>query len=207
MIKKTLYFISILGVICLLLPSGGAWFFVRNLPGIHIFLLAFLLAVVLTPLAIKAAFKFKILDRPNKRKMHLKPVPRLGGAAVFTAFLISAAAASNYYFSKEVTGIIAGLALVFIVELLDDIKSNSVFLRLGAQVGAVIILIVSGVHISVFPVFPGSIYLNYLLTFVWVVGIINAVNYLDGLDGLAAGMGIISSLSFFAVIYLSVRPE
>ena len=205
MIKKILYFLAAASAIYLLLPNSGTWFYVNNLRSIYVLLLSFLLAVIFTPLAIKAAFRFNILDLPNKRKIHSKPIPRIGGLAIFLAFLI--AVARNYHFPKEVIGLLSGLVLVFSVEFLDDIKSNSAFLRLGAQVVAVVFLIISGVYITVIPEFPGSIFLNYLLTIFWVVGIINAVNFLDGVDGLAAGLGIVSGLSFFSIIYMSGQFE
>src|SRR3989339_58990 len=205
MIKKILYFSAGAGALYLLMPFGGTWFYANNLRSIYVLLLAFLLAVIFTPLAIKVAFKFSILDIPNDRKIHLKPIPRIGGLAIFLAFLI--AVGRNYHFPKEVIGLLSGLVLVFAAEFLDDIKSNSAFLRLGAQVVAVIILIISGVYITVIPEFPGSVFFDYLLTVFWVVGIINAVNFLDGVDGLAAGLGIVSGLGFFAIIYISGQLE
>ncbi|MFH1074502.1 MAG: MraY family glycosyltransferase [Candidatus Firestonebacteria bacterium] len=205
MIKKILYFFAAAGALYLLMPFSGTWFYQNNLRGIYVLLLAFLLAVVFTPFAIKVALKFNILDIPNDRKIHSTPIPRIGGLAIFLAFLITVG--RNYHFPKEVIGLLSGLVLVFSAEFLDDIKSNSAFLRLGAQVTAVIMLIISGVYITIIPAFPGSIFLNYLLTVFWVVGIINAVNFLDGVDGLAAGLGIVSGLSFFAVIYFSGQQE
>ena len=165
-------------------------------------LLAFLLAVLFTPLAIKAAFKFKILDIPNDRKLHSTPLPRLGGAALLLAFLI-AAGTKIAYFPKELIGLLAGLALVFLAGFLDDLKSKSAAFRLCFQSAAVVVLIISGVHINILPAFPGALIINYLLTFLWVIGIINAVNYLDGVDGLAAGLGVISGLSIFVLVSFS----
>ncbi len=205
MLKKIFYVFEAAAAFYLLLPAGSAWFYANNLRCVYVLCLAFLLAVLFAPLAIKIAVKYKLFDLPDARKIHLSPMPRIGGLAVFFAFLI--AAVRTVHFPKELIGLFSGLTLVFIVEFLDDLKSNSAFLRLGTQVAAAIILIIAGVYIRVLPLFPGSVFLEHLLTVIWVVGIINAVNFLDGLDGLAAGLGVISGLSFFVIIYSSGQPE
>lgn len=205
MIRKTVYAACVAAALYLLMPFGGTWFYLNNLRPGYVLLLSFLLAVIFTPLAIKMAFKYKILDIPGARKIHKKPIPRIGGLALFFAFLI--AVLRNFHFPKEVVGLMAGTLIIFVAEFMDDIKSNSAFFRLGAQVAAVIVLIASGVYITVIPDFPGSTILDYLLTLFWVVGIINAVNFLDGVDGLATGLGIISGLCFFYIVYFTGQTQ
>ena len=205
MIKKILLFFPAAGALLLLLPAGADRFFNNGFSEAYFFLLPFLLAVFFTPFAARWGLKLKILDIPDARKIHLNPVPRTGGTVLFFAFLI--AAGKIFYFPKEILGLLAGLIVVFLAEFLDDIKSNSAFLRLGAQAAAAVILITAGVYIRILPEFTGHIYIEYLLTVVWVTGIINAVNFLDGVDGLAAGLGIISGLSLFAIVYLAGQKE
>ncbi|MCX5776568.1 MAG: MraY family glycosyltransferase [Candidatus Firestonebacteria bacterium] len=205
MLKKILFISAGAAAFCLVTPPGAAFFFTRGLSGFYAFLLALLLTALFTPLAVKAALRFNLLDYPAARKIHTRPVPRTGGAAIFTAFLLASFVVCN--FSKEVAGLLAGLAVVFFAGFHDDLKSNSAFYRLSAQVAASCILISAGVFIRIFSEFPGSLILNYLLTVFWVTGIINAVNFMDGLDGLAAGLGLISGAAIFAVVCGTNRPE
>lgn len=189
----------------LLLPAAGTWFYLNNSRGTYVFLLAFSLVVAFTPAVIWFAYKMKILDLPDSRKIHANPIPRIGGLAIFLAFMITVF--RNFRFPPEVIGLLSGALIIFIAGFADDIKSNSAFLRLGAQLAAVAALIYSGVYIKFVPIFKYSLLLDYLLTAFWVVGIVNAINFLDGIDGLAAGLGAISGLCFFIIVFLSGQKE
>ena len=167
------------------------------------------LAVVLiaTPWAISAAHRLGVLDVPSDRKVHLQPIPLLGGVAIYAAIwlallLISRLeVARQYVFLPDVT---SELALIFLstvvlilVGILDDRRAGGIapWAKLFGQVLAAGIVLVAGVRFQVF----GTPLLDSVLTLVWLVGISNAVNFLDNMDGLSAGATAIAAAFFFVL--------
>lgn len=155
-------------------------------------------ALLLTPIVIKIAFKFGFIDQPEARKVHSKPMPRIGGLAVFVAvgigFLLSDIV------DAKVTGILVGAVIILITGLIDDRYQIKALYKLGGQMLAVVSVIGSGLSIEILSV-PGvgkfelGIF-GVAFTFIWMIGIINAINLIDGLDGLATGVSIIIFATF-----------
>ena len=198
--KKAYYVLMGAIALYLLSPIGGTWFYQHNIRGFYVLLLGFILANLFTPIAVKLALKFKILDYPDrKRKIHKKPIPRLGGLAVFGAFIL--VILRNQHFPDYVVGILIACTVLFVFEIIDDIKPTSAFLRLFGQVLAAGIIVFFGVTISIVPHMPGQKIIEVLLTIFWIVGITNAFNFLDGVDGLATGLAIISALCFYVLAW------
>ncbi len=169
-----------------------------------LFLASFLAAIILTPLAKLIAGRFKILDYPNKRKIHKTPVPLLGGVVVWASFLIALLYAGPR--QTEIKGLVLGGSLVMLVGLIDDIKGLSALFRLIIQVIASVIIIKYGVCLSFFPPTLWGDMAEILLTIFWVVGITNAMNFLDGLDGLATGVSAIVLACFLVIAILTGQP-
>jgi len=193
--KKLLPFFLIITLLSL-----KGWFAGKIIYWAYLFSLSFLFAFLLTPAARWIALKRKIIDYPDKRKIHKSPIPRLGGGAVYLSFVL--VILYNFHFSLQLKGVVLATSLIFALGLFDDIKELPAALKLGVQIFAVLLLIHYGVVLS-FP-YPGFWWgkiLASLLTILWIVGITNAINFLDGLDGLVTGLGIIASL-FFLVIAL-----
>jgi UDP-GlcNAc:undecaprenyl-phosphate GlcNAc-1-phosphate transferase len=174
------------------------------------FLLAFLVTYFATPVVKMFASRVKAVDIPNDRKVHILPVPRLGGLAIYLGFLVAVAA--GIFFSKNrgmeinlhiISGILLGSTLLMLVGMVDDIKSMRPTTKLIWQVAATALVIFFGVEISfISNPFNGLWAIGFLaipLTLLWVVGITNAINLIDGLDGLAAGVTAISCLALFFV--------
>ncbi|OGS20765.1 MAG: hypothetical protein A3J83_01640 [Elusimicrobia bacterium RIFOXYA2_FULL_40_6] len=197
-IKKS-YFI-LLGILILFLiqPHGGTWGYEYNLRWFYVFILGGALAYVLTPLLIHFGYKFNLLDHPNERKVHKIPVPRIGGIAIYTAFMI--AIIRNLQFSKKFTGLIIGATIIFVLGLFDDIKPVSAKARIFFQLLASTVVIMHGVHTTIVPDTYSFHYLaDVIITLFWFVGILNAVNFLDGIDGLVTSFGAVCSLLFFVI--------
>lgn len=164
-----------------------------------IIIISFLMAVGLTPLLRSIAFRFGILDHPKSHGIHAHPVPRLGGVALYLAFV--AGALYRMDLSQMLKGVLVGSTIIFIVGLVDDIWRLRASLRLVIQMFACGIMISKyGVVLNVFPWF----HLNVLLTVVGIIGLTNAVNFLDNMDGLASGLVMISSL---AITYVAYKTE
>lgn len=151
----------------------------------------------LTFLVKKIAFKLKIVDFPNQRKIHIHPTPRIGGVAIFLG-----AALGLIYLRPEhihLNAIIIGSLVIIITGVLDDKFNIRPILKLTGQLVAASFLISSGLVIEKITLpFIGMIDLgmfSVLITILWVVGITNAINLIDGLDGLATGVSTIGLIS------------
>ena len=165
-----------------------------------IFLISFIGAWIFTWAAIRAAVRFGVLDYPEERKIHSRPMPLLGGVAVFAAF--SLALLLNFRFSLGLKGVVIGASILMLAGLIDDIKGLSAGIRLFIQVACAVIVILCGVRLKLLPGMSNIGYvLECIITVVWIVGVTNALNFLDGADGLAAGITFIAAAAFFAIAY------
>jgi len=182
-----------------LLPKGGisAYSWESGLRWLYLFLIAFFCVEIFSPFLIKIANKYGAMDIPDPRKMHSKPIPRIGGVAVFAA--LSLVFLRNMVFSRELSGIMLGGSVVFVLGLIEDFRGLSSVTRLFWQVAAALIVVSSGVIFD-FPMrWPGGVFISIALSVIWIVGIINAFNFLDGIDGLAVGLGAASSVVMLVV--------
>jgi UDP-GlcNAc:undecaprenyl-phosphate GlcNAc-1-phosphate transferase len=152
-----------------------------------------------------------IVDAPGEsRRLHVHPVPRLGGIALFLGILVPALAFLTL--EGPWRGIVLGAAIATTVGVVDDFRGLPWWGKLGGQAAAAAVPIGFGVVIDRFT-FPlvgiheVPEWVGVPATFVWIVAIMNMVNFLDGLDGLAAGICGIAG-GTFAVISLSLgKPE
>lgn len=180
------------------------------------FTMAFIVAFCATPMVRKFAKKIGAVDIPkDARRMHQKPIPRLGGLAIVLGFVVGIIFNNIGYnlelmgipFDRHTVGILLGVMLIVAIGFIDDIYALGAKLKLSVQIlAALTIVFVSGIRIiSITNPFAQdgvtdlNIYVSYALTIMWIVGITNAINLIDGLDGLAAGVASISALSLFFV--------
>ncbi len=180
------------------------------------FVLAFIVAFSATPIVRKLAFKVGGVDIPkDNRRMHKKPIALMGGLAIVSGFVVSLAfdliTSSNIVTPRrEIVGLMAGIAIITFMGVLDDTRTLKAWVKLAFQIAAAVCVVaISGTKISVLtnpfspnPYITLSPYISIPLTIAWIVGITNAINLIDGLDGLAAGVSSISSLSLFFVSML-----
>jgi UDP-GlcNAc:undecaprenyl-phosphate GlcNAc-1-phosphate transferase len=162
------------------------------------FAVAFLLAVLLTPVVSQAAWRAGVVDAPGDgRRQHERPTPLLGGIAILGAIAIPALALGH---NHGFWGIMVGAALMSLLGALDDIYPLHPGPKLVGQALIATIPASLGVTIDHFTLpLLGAVDLGvmqYPLTVVWIVAIANIVNFIDGLDGLAAGFCAIASLTF-----------
>ena len=188
----------------LLLPSsratwqsvGGRWAYILVVSG--------LIAFGLTPLVIRLAHAFRVLDVPTSRKVHSTPTPLLGGLAIYAAF--ATAILANSILDRQVGAILIAGSLLVIVGILDDILDVPALVKLVAQLVAAAIVIGSGVAITLFPRFWFGNFVDAILTIIWLLGITNAMNFFDGMDGLATGLSIVSASFLGLFAFLSFQP-
>jgi UDP-GlcNAc:undecaprenyl-phosphate GlcNAc-1-phosphate transferase len=174
-------------------------------------LLAFFVALIASLLLVlpvrSLALRVGMVDLPGPRKVHVRPIPLLGGLAMYGAVMIAVLFVFHGPARAQIEGILAGASLVAAVGILDDRGwlHHQVKLFIGMPLAAVILLI-TGIHAQVFSVLVGGrtgYVLDAILTVVWVVGITASFSILDHMDGLCAGIAAVASVSFAAIAYLN----
>jgi UDP-GlcNAc:undecaprenyl-phosphate/decaprenyl-phosphate GlcNAc-1-phosphate transferase len=173
-------------------------------------LVALVVVVLLTPAVGGVARMLGAVDRPGGRRVNRRPVPRLGGLALFLGIFIPALA--FLHLGRETRGLLLGAAVAVTVGVVDDVRGLRWFEKLGGQVAAAAIPVGFGiwVHRFTFPILGVHTLPKWLgmpLSVLWIVAIMNMVNFLDGLDGLAAGVSAISAFTFTLIALSLPRPE
>jgi UDP-GlcNAc:undecaprenyl-phosphate GlcNAc-1-phosphate transferase len=172
-------------------------------------LIAFAVALIaslgLTAPVRQLALRVGMVDRPGPRKVHVQPMPLLGGLAIYLGVLIALLVSLDGPALTQVIGIYAGATLVAVIGILDDRGLLHHQIKLfGAMPAAAVILLASGIRAQVISnLWPGSVgyWADTALTIVWVVGITASFSILDHMDGLCAGVAAMASL-FFAIFAL-----
>ncbi|MGB9840818.1 glycosyltransferase family 4 protein [Thermovenabulum sp.] len=170
---------------------------------LYAFFMAAALSYIFTPFAMKLAWKLGAIDVPkDTRRVHKKPIPRLGGLAIFAGFTLAAFLTLPLK-NPSVMGILIGSSVIVAVGILDDIYCLSPKVKLLLQIVAALIPVAFGIRVEwVTNPFGGMLYIgkySIIITLFWIVGITNTLNFIDGLDGLAAGISAIASITMLLV--------
>jgi UDP-GlcNAc:undecaprenyl-phosphate GlcNAc-1-phosphate transferase len=175
--------------------------FLKMLPLLFTFIVALILSLYLTPVMRRAALQFGIVDRPDGRlKKHRRPMPYLGGIAIYLSFLL--ALAFSFRFDQVLLGLLLAGTIVLLLGLIDDLGFLKTWVKFVGQLIAVLVLVKSGIFIKL-AFLP--LYVRIPLTFLWLVGMINAFNIIDVMDGLSGGVALFASFAFFSVSLLNGR--
>lgn len=162
-----------------------------------------------TPLVKALAYKVGAIDVPkDNRRMHKKPIPRLGGLAIFIAFVLATLIFVDI--DKQLRGILLGSVMIVVVGVLDDSMTLKALPKFIVQILAAVVAVLHGCRIEFLSnpnVFSLASYVNLgwlsaPLTVIWIVAITNAVNFIDGLDGLAVGVSAISTATLLVIALL-----
>ncbi len=164
-----------------------------------IFAAALAFAVGGTPIARWVATRTGTVDQPAARKLHLEPIPLLGGAAIYAASVLALLLFGDRFYVSQLVGIFVGATLVSFLGVWDDRQTMRPLLKLLGQIAAALILVASGIQVQLFPVS----WLNTAITLVWIVGITNALNLLDNMDGLSGGIAAIAAAFFLLLAAIS----
>jgi UDP-GlcNAc:undecaprenyl-phosphate GlcNAc-1-phosphate transferase len=174
------------------------------------------LALVFSLAVVRICRRLGLFDRPEPRRVHDRPTPRLGGIAIFLAFTLAALLLyhpANDYERHVFVGLLAAAVLIVAVMAIDDLVGLPPLLRLGVQILAALLAIfpfghgtlievlhnpfVAGNHQTALPLL-----LAVPFTCFWIVGMMNTINWVDGLDGLAGGIVAITALVMAAISWL-----
>ena len=161
-----------------------------------IFAGALVFAVGGTPLARYLAPKLGVIDQPSARKVHTRPVPRLGGAAIFGAVMLALIFLQDERNFDQLVSILLAASWMSFLGLWDDRWGVAPLLKLGGQIVGALFLVMNDVRVAL-PFFPD--WIDVLVTMLWLVGVTNAMNLLDNMDGLSGGIAAIAA-SFFLLM-------
>lgn len=170
---------------------------------------ALVVSLCVMPLVILLANKTGALDAPNARKVHKKPIPRIGGLGIYAGFttaiiFVALKFGLDTEMIKETVGLVVSGSLIVALGLADDYKNLPAKVKLLGQIcAAAVLVLIFGVRIDfVTDPFGDYIYLEWFAipaTMFWLVGLTNTVNLIDGLDGLAAGVASIASFTILLI--------
>ena len=171
--------------------------------GLLAFSIALVTSLVITLPVRQFAIRLGMIDRPGPRKIHLQPIPLLGGMAIYFAVILALWVSKPGEALSKILAIVAGGALLLVVGTLDDrgLLHHQVKLFL-AMPAAGLIVFLSGIRAQIFStLLPGhfSLIMNALVTLFWITGITASFSILDYMDGLCAGIASISLL-FLAIL-------
>ncbi len=155
---------------------------------------SFALAALTTPLAARIAYRAGAICQPRADRWHRTPTPLLGGIAIYTAVLIGAAGLGPL--DGRLLSLLAATTLVFVLGLVDDLRTLPPHVKLLGQLAAACVLLAGGVRIELGDA-PALTAVELALTMLWVIGITNAFNLLDNMDGLSAGTAAIAGAMLF----------
>lgn len=218
-----------------LLEEDYNWFLIFA----YAFGVAFLVGWLLTELLRRAALRWNVVDRPGDRKMHSEPVPLLGGVAIYATFTLVIGVNLVFLYSlgrisfewlevnvlnmlganveQKLVGIFAGGFLIFLLGVVDDVKTLSPEIKLVGQVVAALVLVLSGIQLDLFldsllrlmnldqymsewALTVTNRVVSGVVTIFWIVMMTNSLNFLDNMDGLSAGVSAIAAFAFFLCI-------
>src|SRR5438132_7338179 len=171
------------------------------------FFVALFASLVLAVPVRALALRVGMGDLPGPRKVHLQPIPLLGGLAMYAGVVLGVLFLFNGPAREQIEGILAGATLIAAVGILDDrgLLHHQIKLFVGMPLAAGILLL-SGIRAQVFnTLFGGRTgdLLDIVLTVVWVVGITASFSILDHMDGLCAGVAAMAAAFFSLLAYLN----
>ncbi|MBN1483836.1 MAG: undecaprenyl/decaprenyl-phosphate alpha-N-acetylglucosaminyl 1-phosphate transferase [Chloroflexia bacterium] len=150
-----------------------------------------------TPLMRWLALRIGFVDKPSARKIHLQPIPLMGGLAIYLGFILALLflGLGERRYVRELLTIMIGASLVSFLGAWDDRWGMHPLIKFLGQGLAAGVLLLGGVRINIFP----WAWLNIAVTLLWVAGIANAINFLDNMNGLSAGVSAVAA-GFFLLL-------
>ncbi|WP_057892796.1 glycosyltransferase family 4 protein [Companilactobacillus nantensis] len=169
--------------------------------------LTMILSAAITPFVVKLAYILGAVDKPNARRVNIKPMPTMGGLAIFIAFNFSTFVLLREQFpTHELFSVFLAECIIILTGIIDDIRELSPKAKLaGILAAALVIYFLAGIRMNevTLPII-GSFELGWWslpITIIWIIAITNAVNLIDGLDGLATGVSIIALFTMGVMAY------
>lgn len=168
------------------------------------FVISFFLTLYLVPLFSKIAYKLGVLDVPDGRvKVHKKPVPYLGGAAIYFGFISTLALVFPY--DNKIALLLIGSTLLLFIGLIDDVLRIKPYQKFFWQLIAAFCFLKAGLYLK--EAFFLDNFWSIPLSLLWILTIINAFNLVDVMDGLATTLAFCATLSFIMLALIFNQPQ
>ncbi|WAA11390.1 glycosyltransferase family 4 protein [Fervidibacillus albus] len=169
------------------------------------FFLPLFLSYLLTPLIILSAEKMDLMDKPNKRKVHFRDVPILGGLAIYMSFITGVFLFEPMHRIHQ--AVLLGSFIIMIIGVVDDLyelRPRTKFV--GQLIAASVVIFLGQIQVDYVNLPFGGIldfeYLSIPITYLWIIGVTNAINLIDGLDGLSAGVSGIALIAMAGMAFV-----
>lgn len=170
-----------------------------------ILIVTFFASILLTPLVKLIAIHINALDIPNKRKVHTRPIPTIGGLAIFLSFMLG-----YMLYARESTmmlSVLMGSFLIILCGIIDDINPLKAKYKFIVQiVSASIVVLYGNLVLNEITIFGLNLYFNtpmsQIITIVFIVAITNIINLIDGIDGLASGISAIYFITIAVIAFI-----
>jgi UDP-GlcNAc:undecaprenyl-phosphate/decaprenyl-phosphate GlcNAc-1-phosphate transferase len=180
---------------------------------IVVFLVAFVLCLILTPISRNLCLRYDVVDRPDtERRFHLKPIPRIGGLPIVLSYagalgllliLAPRRATLSIQHLSLFLSLLPATGLIFLTGVIDDIFTLKPSQKLFGQFLAAVLAVSLGARMSFAGHMSHSSFITIPLSIIWLIGCANAVNLIDGLDGLASGVGLFATLTTLVAALLT----
>lgn len=196
------------------------------IPYASLFVTALVVTLVTTPLARRIATRLGAVDKPSKRRINKKTIPRMGGIAIFLALVAAAVVqlvgtahlgwptvlTPGRFSTVNYPLLGVSFLVIFLTGAIDDVFQLKPLAKFAGQVAAAVIAVMAGLTVGVIvnPFGPGEVMLGWLacpITVIYLVAYVNIINLIDGLDGLASGITFISSCTLFFLATQSGRLD
>lgn len=190
-------------------------------------LIGLVVAYLLTPVVLWIATQLGVVAQPGGRHIHRSPIPRLGGLAVYAAFVaavlgglpvgspihvtqgapqIIITVPHTLAIARPIIGLLLGTTMITLLGVIDDVRGVSPITKLLGQTASATVLLPFGVGMDVLTnPLGGMVFiagpLGAAVTVIWLVALCNVMNLIDGIDGLAAGIAAIAGATVFAASY------
>ncbi len=173
-------------------------------------IVTFLFTAIIIPLVIKIAYHIGAIDIPkDNRRVHTKPMPKLGGLGIFAGFLFGYMLFGEN--TVQMNSILIGSFIIILTGLLDDIKTMSAKQQLIGQLLAALVIVFYGnimlEGINIFGSYIELGWLSYPITIFFILGCVNVINLIDGLDGLSSGISAIFFLTIGVIAFLQGKLD
>ncbi len=151
-----------------------------------------------------------IIDTPNQRSSHVRPLPRSGGIVIVLTFLLGmvfiiGSGDITLIKNEYMWGFVLSALIIAAISLADDMQGKSAIFKLLTHIVAVVIVLSTGIvidHIALPHIGYTELgWFGFVVSFFWILGLTNAMNFMDGIDGLVAGVAVIASLFFMVISY------
>lgn len=172
------------------------------------FFTAFAITFLAIPVIIKVAKIKHLFDFPDERKIHVSKIPTLGGIGIFLGFLFAMTFWTKFIQCEHLQYLTASLIIISFLGIKDDLVGLSAFKKSVGQILAALIVVVWGdlrveYMYNIFGIHELPYIISILFTALTIIVIVNAYNLIDGIDGLAACLGIVASVSFGILFFMT----